>query len=86
MSAMSDMSRAIRTTIELHSTGPTLNDCPLSALREFAEIITAYLADIREAIVRREDSEWRGVYPGFCVNPETCRGKTHCPRDYSCVE
>lgn len=30
--------------------------------------------------------EWRGVYPGMCIDPETCRGKTHCPRDYSCCE
>lgn len=29
---------------------------------------------------------WRGVYPGMCRDPEICRGKTHCPRDYSCCE
>ena len=32
------------------------------------------------------DQEWLGVYPGHCINPETCRGYTHCPRKYSCVE
>jgi hypothetical protein len=35
---------------------------------------------------RSESAVWRGVYPGMCVNPETCRGKTSCPRDYSCCE
>ena len=30
--------------------------------------------------------EWRGVYPGMCVDPEICKGFTHCPRDWSCCE
>lgn len=30
--------------------------------------------------------KWEGVYPGMCVDPEACRGKTHCPRSYSCCE
>jgi hypothetical protein len=29
---------------------------------------------------------WQGVYPGMCVDPEYCRGKTSCPRNYSCSE
>lgn len=33
-----------------------------------------------------EEKPWLGVYPGYCRNPETCRGYGHCPRDYSCVE
>lgn len=33
-----------------------------------------------------ETSEWKGVYPGMCVDPETCRGRSACPRDYSCCE
>jgi hypothetical protein len=33
-----------------------------------------------------EDSTWKGVYPGMCINPEDCRGKTHCPRKLSCSE
>lgn len=37
-------------------------------------------------IERKEENPWRGVYPGMCVNPEICKGKTHCPRDYSCCE
>lgn len=32
------------------------------------------------------EEEWRGVYPGMCVDPEICRGYTHCPRQYSCSE
>lgn len=32
------------------------------------------------------EDDWKGVYPGMCINPETCRGYTHCPRDYSCCE
>ena len=30
--------------------------------------------------------QWRGVYPGMCIDPSICRGKSHCPRDYSCCE
>jgi hypothetical protein len=30
--------------------------------------------------------EWKGVYPTLCINPETCRGYSHCPRNYSCCE
>ena len=29
---------------------------------------------------------WKGVYPGMCIDPEVCRGYTHCPRNYSCCE
>ena len=29
---------------------------------------------------------WRGVYPGMCVDPEACRGFSHCPRERSCCE
>jgi hypothetical protein len=35
---------------------------------------------------RSESDVWRGVYPGMCVDPEVCRGKTSCPRNYSCSE
>lgn len=34
----------------------------------------------------RPSPEWKGVYPGYCIDPETCRGYSHCPRNYSCVE
>lgn len=33
--------------------------------------------------------EWNGkemVSPSFCFQPEKCKGKTSCPRNYSCVE
>lgn len=43
------------------------------------------LSDLVETAIR-EHGDWRGVYPGHCVNPETCRGFTHCPRKLSCVE
>jgi hypothetical protein len=37
--------------------------------------------------VRLPDSNvWRGVYPGMCRDPELCRGRGSCPRDYSCSE
>jgi hypothetical protein len=36
--------------------------------------------------VEVERGAWRGVYPSHCINPETCRGYSHCPRNYSCVE
>ena len=29
---------------------------------------------------------WRGVYPGMCMDPKRCYGKTYCPRDPSCCE
>lgn len=32
------------------------------------------------------EDEWRGVYPGMCADPEICRGRSACPRDYSCCE
>lgn len=32
------------------------------------------------------EPEWKGVYPGMCINPEICRGHSHCPRNYSCCE
>lgn len=41
-------------------------------------------SDISRSDISR--AEWRGVYPGMCIDPETCRGKTHCPRNYSCCE
>ena len=34
----------------------------------------------------RWEGRWKGVYPGHCINPETCRGYGHCPREHSCVE
>lgn len=30
--------------------------------------------------------EWKGVYPGMCINPEECKGRTCCPRALSCCE
>jgi hypothetical protein len=35
---------------------------------------------------RSESDVWRGVYPGMCRDPELCRGRGSCPRDYSCSE
>jgi hypothetical protein len=43
-------------------------------------------ADDDSVEARSESDVWRGVYPGMCVDPEVCRGKTSCPRDYSCSE
>ena len=37
-------------------------------------------------ICQQPKDNWRGVYPDYCIDPETCRGYTHCPRNYSCVE
>ncbi|HXH87413.1 MAG TPA: hypothetical protein VNI55_02250 [Gaiellaceae bacterium] len=33
-----------------------------------------------------ELDDWKGVYPGMCRDPELCRGRGSCPRDYSCCE
>lgn len=41
------------------------------------------LDKIEEAIPA---AAWKGVYPGHCINPDDCRGLTHCPRRLSCVE
>jgi hypothetical protein len=35
---------------------------------------------------RSESDVWRGVYPGMCRDPELCRGRGSCPRNYSCSE
>ena len=32
------------------------------------------------------EKPWAGVYPGMCINPAECKGKTHCPRRMSCCE
>jgi len=40
----------------------------------------------RKALREHPTLDWKGVYPGHCINPETCRGLTHCPRKLSCVE
>lgn len=44
----------------------------------------ALTAEAELAAIRAR--EWRGVYPGMCVDPEACRGYGACPRDYSCCE
>lgn len=31
------------------------------------------------------DPKW-GKYPAFCFRPESCKGKTACPQNYSCTE
>jgi hypothetical protein len=33
-----------------------------------------------------KEADWQGVYPSMCVDPEMCRGYSHCPRPYSCSE
>jgi hypothetical protein len=37
-------------------------------------------------IERNKEDDWKGVYPGMCIDPEICRGKSHCPRTLSCCE
>lgn len=53
MRPMVRMSRAIRSLAQEY--GPTLNDIPVGTLREFADIVGAFYADILEAIERRDD-------------------------------
>lgn len=57
MSAMSDMSRAIRLEIEKHG-GTTLRDLPQDVLAEYATIVAAFALDLRQELDRRERGEW----------------------------
>ena len=41
---------------------------------------------LAEAFLTGTEPAWQGVYPGMCVDPEVCRGRSACPRDYSCCE
>ena len=37
-------------------------------------------------VVKDHAEPWHGVYPGMCMDPKRCYGKTYCPRDPSCCE
>lgn len=56
MSAMADMSRAIRETMEWHAPGKTLKTIPTDLLRDYVQIIGAFYADISEELERRENA------------------------------
>ena len=53
MSAMTDMSKAIRLQLEQH--GPTLRDIPTPVLREQTQIVGAFYFDMKAEIERRDD-------------------------------
>lgn len=52
VSAMADMSRAIRLQLERH--GPTVASIPTEVLREYASIVGAFAADLRDELEKRE--------------------------------
>lgn len=54
MSAIAEMSRAIRTTIERYA--PTLKELDDETLSDFALITNAFAMDIRDEYDRRRDS------------------------------
>jgi hypothetical protein len=54
MSAMADMSRAIREQIEAHSSGATLESLPTETLRDYVQIVGAFWLDLRDELQRRE--------------------------------
>lgn len=54
MSAMADMSRAIRVTIQQHA--PTLQELDDGTLKDFADIVGAFAMDLREEVNLRRDT------------------------------
>lgn len=50
------------------------------------DVLAPELVEQESEAERIPDRRWRGVYPGYCINPDTCFGHTHCPRVLSCVE
>jgi hypothetical protein len=59
MSAMSEMSKAIREEIEKHSLDATLRGLPLDVLREYIDIVGAYYEDLGTEHARRVSPESR---------------------------
>lgn len=55
MSAMSDMSRAIRLELEKH--GSTLRDVPTDELGQYTSIVGAFYADLKDELGRRAKDE-----------------------------
>ena len=53
MSAMRDMSRAIRHELEDH--GPTLREIPDEALKEYIHILGAFYSDLQDELKRRAE-------------------------------
>ena len=64
MSAMADMSRAIRLTIERHSATGKLTNLPTGTLEEFVQIVGAFSLDLKGELERRRASRPTRV-PGF---------------------
>jgi hypothetical protein len=58
MSAMSDMSRAIRIVIEGNTHTGTLQGVPTETLRDFVEIVGAFYADMRDELKQRQPEEF----------------------------
>lgn len=66
-----------------------LTDPRAELVERLRDAATAPYLERPEADALKEAADyiaWRGVYPGYCINPETCRGYAHCPRRLSCVE
>ncbi len=73
-------------------TNPYLNEDEKANLRKTVVVCNAWLdAPPLAQPVKRETpkddwSEWLGVYPGMCINPDECKGRSSCPRKLSCCE
>ena len=60
------------------------------------QLIDFYILGQQVLILRKQSASgteadqaekpWQGVYPGMCINPEECKGRTSCPRKLSCCE
>jgi hypothetical protein len=57
VSAMADMSRAVRHVLEDNSTDRTLKTVPTEVLGQFVAILGAFFADFREEYQSRPDRE-----------------------------
>ena len=56
MSAMAEMSRAIRETIERHSATGKLTNLPTLVLEEFTQIVGAFYLDLKGELERRSEA------------------------------
>lgn len=59
-----------------------INDVPQVKLPDG----TLFDIEVAPTEVQAKPDDWKGVYPGMCINPEICRGHSYCPRNYSCCE
>lgn len=57
----------------------------LDILRYCRNLISPYNVDTNILYEVARD-KWQGVYPGMCINPQECKGRTSCPRALSCCE